>query len=251
MTPTSGVLDEAELRAVAERFGVSDDQVRRDHLISHVLAAIENVEGVVFYGGTALTRTALPDLRLSEDIDLIAVGPRSPVAAQLAQAINRGLARSFGEVRWQRSLESTHDAEPTSLEVKGRLSVRLQLVSQEGRQVLPTAQRAIEQRYSDAPAVSLQSLTDDGFVAAKISAWLDRNTPRDLFDLHAMARARLLSQEGIEIVRATTNWTHFPDGVQWPTAPHENDWQLHLAHQTRLSVSAHDAYGFLIETLTS
>lgn len=81
--PTShsvpGVLSDAELRDVSRRFGVAESQVRRDHVISHVLAAIadEVSDDVVFFGGTALCRTHLPDLRLSEDIDLIAVRDRS------------------------------------------------------------------------------------------------------------------------------------------------------------------------------
>lgn len=113
--PTPGALNEGELRDMAEKFGVADEQVRRDHLISHVLAAIRGVDGVVFYGGTALTRTALPDLRLSEDIDLLTSRPRTAVARQLAVAIDRGLARSFGEVRWFPPLEQTRDAEPAVL----------------------------------------------------------------------------------------------------------------------------------------
>ncbi|MER3394001.1 MAG: hypothetical protein RIA38_03440 [Microcella pacifica] len=42
-TPQPGVLAETELRAVAKKFGVADEQVRRDHLISHVLASIQFV----------------------------------------------------------------------------------------------------------------------------------------------------------------------------------------------------------------
>lgn len=64
--PTShsvpGVLSDAELRDVSRGFGVAADEVSDD---------------VVFFGGTALCRTHLPDLRLSEDIDLIAVRDRS------------------------------------------------------------------------------------------------------------------------------------------------------------------------------
>jgi hypothetical protein len=41
------VLDPVEAAAVAAAFGVADEQVRRDHLLSHLLA-------VVFFGGTAL-----------------------------------------------------------------------------------------------------------------------------------------------------------------------------------------------------
>jgi hypothetical protein len=53
------VLTLSELRQVAGQFGVDDLQVRRDHLISHLLAAISNLAdtSVIFFGGTALARS--------------------------------------------------------------------------------------------------------------------------------------------------------------------------------------------------
>ncbi|MCL3862533.1 nucleotidyl transferase AbiEii/AbiGii toxin family protein [Actinotalea sp. K2] len=84
---------------VAEQFGVDIEQVRRDHLISHMLAAIAAdvpTDDVVFFGGTALSRTHLTDARLSEDIDLIALAPRTDVAVRIEAALWRGLARSHG-----------------------------------------------------------------------------------------------------------------------------------------------------------
>lgn len=55
-----------------ERFRVDMEQVRRDHLIAHLLGAIATglrSDDVVFLGCTALSRTNLTDARLSEDID--------------------------------------------------------------------------------------------------------------------------------------------------------------------------------------
>ena len=55
-------------------FGVSVEQVRRDHAISHVLSALSPLDvadSIIFFGGTALSRTLLPRLRLSEDIEVI------------------------------------------------------------------------------------------------------------------------------------------------------------------------------------
>lgn len=74
-------LDERD--AVATQFGVAAEQVERDHLISHLLAVLSRQFGdrIQFIGGTALARTHLPDGRLSEDIDLIALGDRKPVLA--------------------------------------------------------------------------------------------------------------------------------------------------------------------------
>ena len=67
-----------DLAEVMATFGVAEAQVRRDHAISHILAALSrhHREELIFFGGTALGRTYLLDQRLSEDIDLIAVDHR-------------------------------------------------------------------------------------------------------------------------------------------------------------------------------
>src|SRR5207245_733759 len=89
------------LAAWAARFGVADEQVRRDHLISHILAAAATLEGagLVFFGGTALARTHLPAFRLSEDVDLLA-DPREEWLARLERHLPRALRRHFGPVGW-------------------------------------------------------------------------------------------------------------------------------------------------------
>lgn len=72
-------MDPDEREAVAAQFGASTEQVERDHLISHLLAYLSRTfsDRIHFIGGTALARSHLPDGRLSEDIDLIAVGTSS------------------------------------------------------------------------------------------------------------------------------------------------------------------------------
>ena len=47
------MLDPAEAAAVAEEFGVSDEQVRRDHLLSHLLAVLAQQlpDAVMFLAG--------------------------------------------------------------------------------------------------------------------------------------------------------------------------------------------------------
>jgi len=84
-------LDLSELNSVAEHFGVSDKQVRRDHVVSHLLALIsgELADEIIFIGGTALARAHLPDGRLSEDLDLIAVGRRGEASASASRDLGR------------------------------------------------------------------------------------------------------------------------------------------------------------------
>jgi predicted nucleotidyltransferase component of viral defense system len=64
-----------ERDSVAIQFGVAPEQVERDYLISHLLAAVSRGFGnrLHFIGGTALARTHLVSGRLSEDIDLVAL----------------------------------------------------------------------------------------------------------------------------------------------------------------------------------
>jgi predicted nucleotidyltransferase component of viral defense system len=63
---------------VTTQFGVSAEQVQRDHLICHLLALLSRDFGdrIHFIGGTALARTHLPDghRNLDEPSDLELVG---------------------------------------------------------------------------------------------------------------------------------------------------------------------------------
>ena len=103
------MLDLRELAQVATAFGVSDEQVRRDHLISHVLTALSDLAlPVIFFGGTALARTHLSDpeagARLSEDIDLYSPQRRAsarppdrtlPTARQCLDTVLRAYAQAL------------------------------------------------------------------------------------------------------------------------------------------------------------
>jgi predicted nucleotidyltransferase component of viral defense system len=98
------VLDQQELTEIADAFGASEAQVRRDHLISHVLLIIAELQlPVVFFGGTALARTHLTDPhaggRLSEDIDLYAFD-RKTIAGALDTDLPRALRREYPGTHW-------------------------------------------------------------------------------------------------------------------------------------------------------
>jgi predicted nucleotidyltransferase component of viral defense system len=94
-------LDLEDLETQVVRFGVSDEQVLRDHAVSHVLGAISRsnvAKRLNFFGGTALSRTHLISAQLSEDIDLIATDSRWDVCEIVAQTIETGLLRSHGRI---------------------------------------------------------------------------------------------------------------------------------------------------------
>lgn len=179
-----------EMEQTAAQFGVSLPQVERDHLISHTLAAVSRdigTDDVIFFGGTALSRTHLRHVRLSEDIDLVAASDRAGVAFRIENAVRR-LRRTHGNVTWNPALSRTREAEPSLMRLDSGISVRVQLLSQTGYPPWPTEVVDIDQRYADAPPARLRVYTSPAFAAAKLSAWLDRNASRDLYDLYAMSK---------------------------------------------------------------
>jgi len=134
-----------ERAEVAQQFGVAAEQVERDHLISHLLAFLSQNFGdrIQFIGGTALARTHLPDGRLSEDIDLIAIDDRRAVAGDLDAVLPRALARTHGRLAMDPPFSGVADTVAAVLRSATGMVVRIQLVSARGRVQWPTGRRPL------------------------------------------------------------------------------------------------------------
>lgn len=239
------VLDPIEAATIADEFGVAHEQVRRDHFLSHLLAALSQVpeasERLVFFGGTALARTHLVHGRLSEDIDLLARTDRRMVAADIERAFGRGARRPFGALRWEPSLRAVRGSAAAVVSNDDGLSIRVQLMSARNYPDWPTEDREIEQRYSDVPATRLRVLTLPAFVAAKTKAWAERSAPRDLYDLHALAALGAVNEEASRLyVRLGPTGTP-PGDWMFKRPPTEEQWHTELSAQTRLDITAGQA----------
>ncbi|WP_433673795.1 nucleotidyl transferase AbiEii/AbiGii toxin family protein [Microbacterium gorillae] len=239
--PVRGVLEPTEQAAVQEVFGVGPEQVLRDHAISHTLAAIATVgaDDVVFFGGTALSRTQLPDLRLSEDIDLIARGNRRSVAERIESAIESELGRSLGTVTFEPPLSATKGSEPSVLAV-GTSRFQIQLLRGVDQPAWPTEVIDIEQRYSDAPPARVRVLTPAAQVAAKLAAWHDRAAPRDLYDLWALASSGAISGEAARVFGRLGPLTE-ARSIQFTRIPTDAEWEAALGHQCIIEVTPAEA----------
>lgn len=232
------MLSNDELADVAAHFGVVDEQVRRDHLISHLLHALASLDlPLTFFGGTALARTHLTEPstggRMSEDIDLH-TPDRTQLAGVLDEALPRALRREFPGLQWDPSLSRVKHLQPATVVTPDGIRVRIQLIDSVDHSDLsswPSERHWIELRYSDLPdSVTMQVPTLPGFVAMKTAAWLDRRTARDLYDLAALSRLGAVTREAADLYQHAT---------ELRVAPHffENrvsgDWDSQLAHQTR------------------
>lgn len=237
-------LSRRELAEYIDRFGVAEDQVLRDHLLSVLLAALSDspeAGRVIFFGGTALSRTYLPDHRLSEDIDLLCAAPRGDVAAALRRVLERAVARTHGRADWRPALEDTRDSQPAVLTVPVGLRVQIQLIAAGHHPQWPTEEVDLRQRYSDVGPARLRSLTLEGFVAAKTAAWVDRGASRDLFDLHGLAELGAITPAASAVYRQLGPTGANPGPWDFSTAPSEQEWRTALAHQCRLRLGPRDA----------
>lgn len=232
----------ADLDRVRATFGVGEAQVRRDFVISWMLWAIaESTPDVVFFGGTALNRTLLTDLRLSEDIDLMPLDARSQVASTLHEGLSTLLERGFGQITADIPLPGTRHPAASVYEVSGH-KIRVQLVDRDSY-YWPWRPTPIHQRYQGCPPANLKTLTSEGFAAAKTAAWCERNTPRDLYDLWAIADAGLITAAAAEAFRRHGPTNRRPSPAIFPAGPPtEREWRDALSHQCIPRVSPVDAH---------
>ena len=232
-----------DLAEVMATFGVAEAQVRRDHAISHILAALSrhHREELILFGGTALGRTYLLDQRLSEDIDLIAVDHRDGLADVLLKEVSSALARTHGRITWSPGWSRNSDVDPAVAVTPDGIAIQIQLLHGAGYEPWPTETREIEQRYRDAPPAILRVPTLLSFAGWKTAAWVDRGAARDLYDLWALNKVGALNPESAALFARHGSISSPPRSWMFKRAPSAAEWQAQLAGQTRLKVTAAEA----------
>lgn len=194
---------------------------------------------MIFFGGTALSRTHLARARLSEDIDLIATTMRSEVLPRLVRALEQTLMRTHGRPSWTPAF-TDRDTDPAVISTAG-VQVRLQVLRGEDYSAWPVERVAVEQRYSDAPPATLTVPTLGSFAGWRTAAWNERGAPRDLYDLWALAQVGALTPEAAELFARHGTTGHPPRSFMFATAPTQQSWLASLSGQTRLTITAEQA----------
>lgn len=227
------MIEREEVRTFAHNWGVAQQQVLRDHLISHLLHAIEGMPGVVFFGGTALGRTHLTGRRLSEDVDLYLKPTQPADRSEIISRLQRGTRRDFPALRVEQvsrvSDVTTHDVS------HGDLSVKLQIVGDRSEhRAYAVVETAVGLHYSDLPPTAQLTVpTISTFGAMKLGAYEDRHAARDLFDLAELVAASGVTPESLVILKQTRGAGPVKHQYEDKLRPTEGEWQAELGHQTK------------------
>lgn len=240
--PAGGSLGLDEIARARDLFGVDEQQIRRDHAISLVLAELSaHMAGkLYFFGGTALNRTHIPNGRLSEDIDLIATGNRPSIADRVTAAVERALRRAHGRVEWQPGFDRGDGVRPAMAVTSSGVALQIQVLSSLGYPDWPSEYRDVEQHYPDVGPATLRVPTMPAFAAWKTVAWTDRQTSRDLYDLRSLAQGGAFTSEAVDLFVRLGPTGRRPTKRMFETGPRDN-WTVSIGAQTRLDFSAGEA----------
>ena len=231
-------LQRDDLERVSRIFNVDETQVLRDHAISHVLAGLstEMLDELLFFGGTALSRTHLVNGRLSEDIDLIALTDRCEAISRFKSVVERSLQRVHGRVTWASDFSAKNDVAPALATTPDGVSLKVQLLGRAGYTIWPSEIRPLTQRYADAAPAQMRVPTRDAFVGWKTTAWADRKASRDLWDLWALSEASPFTDETVSVFKRFGPTGTAPKSWMFRDVPSIVDWHTDLGGQTDLNV---------------
>ena len=244
------MLDPAEAAAVAEEFGVSDEQVRRDHLLSHLLAVLaQQLPDADHVLRRDRAGPHPPAARAAQrgDLDLLAVPQRAQIVADIEAALATGIRREYGRLTWDPPLSEVKDTIPAVLRTHDGLIVRVQLLGPTGHPEWPTERRPLHQRYSDAPPATLVVPVLPAFVASKTAAWHDGHAPRDLYDLWGLAALGALNADAADLFAQLGPTGHPPRPWMFSNPPVAADWSTQLGGQTRIAVGPAEALSVVRE----
>lgn len=246
------MIGDAEARRWARYLGVALDQIRRDHLISHVLFALGALPlDLVFIGGTALCRTHLDGARVSEDIDIVVDRPATCVET-FTQWLPSRLHRDYsdlavtGPIKASRGIRFRLHSQDIPL-------VEVQVIGGQREDAdVPVEMYPVSLRYDELPPnVALPVPSRHGFVSMKYLAYRDRRAPRDLFDLAHLAIAGAFDAAAVHLITSMSGAP--PDPAELRSLPTviRTTWYDQLAHQTGELMDPEVALGIVHDAVTS
>ncbi|MBU0466930.1 MAG: nucleotidyl transferase AbiEii/AbiGii toxin family protein [Nanoarchaeota archaeon] len=195
-----------ELKIIAGDKGFSPVMIEKDYLVTYLLYLIKDVKDIYFKGGTALNKIFLNHERLSEDLDFSLTRDVKSVVEDIKKKLQ---GTFFDKVTKDKDVEGFT-----------RLIVHYKLFHENGTIFIDLNERAnilckpeeheVKHFYNEfLPKYSVKTLAKEEMIAEKIAAAINRNRPRDHFDIYTMIKHKLSINMDLVREKCTQSGTEF------------------------------------------
>ena len=256
------MIDKSEIMTFSKKFGLRANVVEKDYVLGWLLSGIHNHNQIkddwVFKGGTCLKKCYINTYRFSEDLDFTLVKGATLEPEFLIQCF-REIAEWIYDATGIEIPENlirfdVYENHREGISAQGRLGyrgplqpggdlprIKLDLTLDEILVMKPVIQK-VDHPYSDHPdeGIFINGYTFEEVFAEKIRALVERERPRDLYDVVCLFKQHQLTFKRKLIVDVLEKKCIFK-GIDFPSMAMlknrderqelEAEWENMLAHQ--------------------
>ncbi|MGV8152619.1 MAG: nucleotidyl transferase AbiEii/AbiGii toxin family protein [Candidatus Nanoarchaeia archaeon] len=175
-----------ELKIISDREGFNLVMTEKDYLITSLLYALKEVNGIYFKGGTAINKLLLNNTRLSEDLDFSVIRNLDEVIMDIKERLKGTM---FNKIEKGKEVSQFT-----------RLIVHYKLFHESGNIFIDLNQRAnlllnpeklkVSHFYKEnLSEFEINCLNKDEMIAEKLRATIERYKPRDYIDLYNLLKS--------------------------------------------------------------
>ncbi len=182
------LISEDKLRVIASRHKKDLIMTEKDYFLTLFLSFIKDEEGLYFKGGTAINKIFLNHARLSEDLDFTITIPLDK-AKEVIQRIIQENNNIFTKLEYDKSV---FDFTRYLLHYRSYFSkdsVLLLDFNKRAKLVLKPEKAVIPNFYG--MDFSVNALNKKEIIAEKVCALINRNKPRDYFDVYQIIKREI------------------------------------------------------------
>ncbi|MFT4305026.1 MAG: nucleotidyl transferase AbiEii/AbiGii toxin family protein [Candidatus Woesearchaeota archaeon] len=161
------------------------DLLIKDYYITILLYLMKDIKGIYFKGGTALQKTILDHTRLSEDIDFTLDREIKHVIKEIENVINE--SKKFGIIKRDKNVDKFVRLIVPYKSKLGYGEIFIDL-NERSKLILKPKNLEIKNFYPNIPNFNFPCLNIKEMIAEKVAAAIDRNKPRDHYDIYKLIK---------------------------------------------------------------
>lgn len=178
-----------EFNDIASRYNFVRNILIKDYYLTAILYALKDMEGIYFKGGTAINKIFLNHVRLSEDIDFTLTRNEKEIKNEILKLLEK--LYFYKGCKEDRDFEGFTRLVISCQSELGNTELFIDL-NKRGKIMKPTELHKIKHFYFPfIPQFSVKTLAVEELIAEKVRATIQRNKPRDHFDVYNIIKSKM------------------------------------------------------------